>query len=67
MLSRRGIYTFLNRSATMDLVCNSTGKWSAFDTENAVGQYCQFTGFGDDTIKHAADLPTGIFSPFLFF
>ena len=57
---------FFNPSATMDLVCILPRKWSAIDTKNAVGQYYQFTGFGVGTIKHAADLPTGIFSSFLF-
>ena len=57
---------FFNPSATMDLVSISTRKWSAFATKNVVGQYCQFTGFGVGTMKHAADLPTGIFSSFLF-
>ena len=57
---------FFNPSATMDLVIISTRKWSAFATNNVVGQYCQFTGFDVGTMKHAADLTTGIFSPFLF-
>ena len=66
ILPRYGIYMFFNPSATMDLVSISTRKWSAFATKNVVGQYCQFTGFGVGTMKHAADLPTGIFSSFLF-